>query len=613
MPRKRAVHVCAPCHRRKIRCDLDLNKTPPCSRCVEVGEACSLRARKAYSPRRSRPRRKDTPTSEVEVLQEPSNALLSPKEQAEVVASVVTIPTATERPLFIGMGGYAEILRSITTTDHVHLSIPAEMEKSLAQEDLAYLQQKGCFSLPPDSDILIRAYFDFVHPSFPILDGSTFLQSLTKDGINSINLLLLWSIFSVSASYTPRYAHRSIREVFNQRATLLFHLTPESNKLILIQSALLISFWFAAAEDIKQSWFWTSIAFSVAQAFGLHRDNNNCSTEERETRRNLWRACVYRDARLAFSMGRPLRLNLADSNIPEHATSDRPFRDIRLPGMAEDLYAEDELAQFLDTWRKLTQTSACLREILTAGQFSQSDRSPHTIRLPTPSSPTHADHLSPRLLFAIRHLHLHQNAALIAHHRQHHSQNLSQALLAASATTSIIQVFLSDTPPCQHVAPYAVPLVIPPLLVYLDCLRSNSLVVPKEDVRRVFEEIYLRFLEAIGEVYPSAGILRRLLGGVFERAWAGTRGGEGLGGDCGEEIGGEGFSGGVTGLLAVTGNGLLQQRWDGHCGIEIAAEGVLMGQGQTGSEFNPLSMSSTTGLEGQWHCGGLSADGFSAI
>ena len=48
-------------------------------------------------------------------------------------------------------------------------------------------------------------------------------------------------------------------------------MSGENDKLVLVQSALLLSFWFDDAEDIKQSWYWTGIAFGIAQALGLHR------------------------------------------------------------------------------------------------------------------------------------------------------------------------------------------------------------------------------------------------------------------------------------------------------------------------------------------------------
>lgn len=87
-----------------------------------------------------------------------------------------------------------------------HLMVPRAAAKALQPEDLQYLKLKGCFSLP-DPDIckaLIHSYFQFVHPGFPVVDAPAFLHAYANVGVQGINLLLLWSMFSVSASVRLR-------------------------------------------------------------------------------------------------------------------------------------------------------------------------------------------------------------------------------------------------------------------------------------------------------------------------------------------------------------------------------------------------------------------------
>jgi hypothetical protein len=57
----------------------------------------------------------------------------------------------------------------------------------------------------------VEAYFKFFYPLFQITDAQYFLGRYKKNGVQQINLLLLWSIFSVSASYIsePRSIERS--------------------------------------------------------------------------------------------------------------------------------------------------------------------------------------------------------------------------------------------------------------------------------------------------------------------------------------------------------------------------------------------------------------------
>ncbi|OAG08635.1 uncharacterized protein CC84DRAFT_1174084 [Paraphaeosphaeria sporulosa] len=63
---------------------------------------------------------------------------------------------------------------------------------------------------------------------------------------------------------------RECKELYSARAKLLFDLSQENNKIVLVQSALLMSYWYSNSADVKQSWYWTGISFSIAQSFGLH-------------------------------------------------------------------------------------------------------------------------------------------------------------------------------------------------------------------------------------------------------------------------------------------------------------------------------------------------------
>jgi hypothetical protein len=214
-------------------------------------------------------------------------------------------------PVFIGdEQGIGALLHATRPTalnqyQKQHFMIPRLALKVLQPEDLEYLKVKGCFSLPASEacNALIEAYFKFIHPLFPIIDAREFLERYEQNGIRQINLLLLWSMFSVSASYishailgTSCYqAREQFKENIVKRVRLLFELSAENDKIILTQSSLLLSFWFQDAEDVKQSWYWTGIAISIAQTFGLHRNrdingkkNQAIGNRQRRNWKNLW-------------------------------------------------------------------------------------------------------------------------------------------------------------------------------------------------------------------------------------------------------------------------------------------------------------------------------------
>ncbi len=437
-------------------------------------------------------------------------------DPAKLVAAVVSQPSSKTMPLFVGEGGYGEILNATGTGTAArrHFFIPAETEKALALEDLAYLKTKGCFSLPDNSDDLLRAYFRFVHPSFPILDGPSFLRDYALGGTQKLNLLLLWSMFSVAASYVPGHSRKIVKESFVQRAKLLFDLSHENDKLVLVQSTLLLSFWFAEAEDIKQSWYWSGIAFGIGQTLGLHRDlkagSESTTIPQRSLWRNLWRCCMLRDVWLAFGMGRPLRLNKADCTVPVRPTSEYQFRNITLNGKA--LYSSEDVSEILDMWQKLASVSDILRELMSMKGF---DATRWTRILQ--AEVFLQDRQDPKLHIRVvgRHLQLHQYAALIALNQAGGDGEKIQA--ATKGTTSVVGSFLADAT-TAYVAPFAIPLLVPAMLTHLKALRSGKPLLKTlgEDAL----EGYHLFLCAIEDNYPAASILNRVLTAARDSAAA---------------------------------------------------------------------------------------------
>lgn len=69
-------------------------------------------------------------------------------------------------------------------------------------QDVAYLRSKGVFSVPTKAvcETLLEAYFHHIHPVLPVVDPVAVLTTFRNGGASAINLLLLWSMFSVAAS-----------------------------------------------------------------------------------------------------------------------------------------------------------------------------------------------------------------------------------------------------------------------------------------------------------------------------------------------------------------------------------------------------------------------------
>jgi hypothetical protein len=139
---------------------------------------------------------------------------------------------------------------------------------------------------------------------------------------------------------------------------------------VLIQSALLVSFWFSDVEDVFQSWHWTGIAISLSQTLGLHRNpdhpdkNNSIGDQQRRLWRQIWWSCVLRDAWLSLGMGRPLRIDLDDCDCPRPTLEDTQaaFEQIRVQNSAISTPSDTKHASIL--WLALVELSVLLHEVI---------------------------------------------------------------------------------------------------------------------------------------------------------------------------------------------------------------------------------------------------------
>jgi hypothetical protein len=196
-------------------------------------------------------------------------------------------------------------------------------------DDIDYLAKKDALSIPDDDlrNELLRQYITLVHPSMPILDMSQFVTPIIKaDGSNPVSLLLFQAVMFVSSSfvdinflcsrgYTGR---KSARKYFFNRVRLLYGLDCEPDRLALLQSLLLMTFWYDAPADEKDTWHWMGVSLSLAQVMGIHRNPENLkiSPMAKRLRIRLWWSCFMRDRLLALGIRRPARIRPDEFNVP---------------------------------------------------------------------------------------------------------------------------------------------------------------------------------------------------------------------------------------------------------------------------------------------------------
>lgn len=94
---------------------------------------------------------------------------------------------------------------------------------------------------------------------------------------------------------------------------------------MLIQSVILLGFWYTDPQDHTGAWYWIGIAISLSQNIGLHRSSRLSSRVQQKSSpareslmRRIWWACVVRDRWVSLARGRPMRIHNedCDTSIP---------------------------------------------------------------------------------------------------------------------------------------------------------------------------------------------------------------------------------------------------------------------------------------------------------
>jgi hypothetical protein len=204
----------------------------------------------------------------------------------------------------------------------------ADCTRNLRADEIAYLQQQGAFSISHDKNHreLIRCYVEFVHPFLPILELRDFLSSFnTNGGGGMISLLLYQSVcFAASAYVDMAYleslgylSRKAARKDLFRRARLLYDFGTEENRVILAQSALLLSFWYESPNECKDGWYYLGLAINWAKALGMNESASYISMHRKQSRlwRRIWWSCYTRDRMIALGMHRSMHIRASDFDI----------------------------------------------------------------------------------------------------------------------------------------------------------------------------------------------------------------------------------------------------------------------------------------------------------
>jgi hypothetical protein len=208
----------------------------------------------------------------------------------------------------------------------------------LLKEDIDYLAVKGALTIPDATlrNELLKSYIHYVHTYMPLLDLEEFLQTIAQnDGIHRISLLLFQAVMFAGVAFIDMkhlqaagyQTRKAARKVFFQRARLLYDFDYEVDRISLVQSLLLMTYWYETPDDQKDTWHWMGVSLSLAHTIGLHRDPGNSRMDVRRQRmwKRIWWSTYTRDRLIALGMRRPMRVKDDDCDVPMLSLEDFEF------------------------------------------------------------------------------------------------------------------------------------------------------------------------------------------------------------------------------------------------------------------------------------------------
>jgi hypothetical protein len=281
---------------------------------------------------------------------------------------------------------YPSPAQSLLDYPHRHWMLPnyiAPVPKSISEEDLQYLNNKGAFDIPDTQsrDQLLRAYARWVHPFAPMLDLEQTLTAIFTNGEKgTLSLLVFQSmLFAASAYVQPDYPQgnrKRLRKTFYERARLLHDFDAETDRLAICQAAILLSFWDGQAGSVRDSYHWIGIATLQATSLGLNLAPGDSMAESRRQRtlNKTWWTLLVRDRLLAVAMRRPVQNKVYRFDVPMlHILDFRPesFVDV----VRKTLHVDDLTVQHMETlvslWMALAQLSEYIDKVLSLQYTSQ--------------------------------------------------------------------------------------------------------------------------------------------------------------------------------------------------------------------------------------------------
>lgn len=187
-------------------------------------------------------------------------------------------------------------------------------------DDIAYLEAKGALTAPDAElqELLVAAFLDRFYPLYSIVNKAELLQ---LHRARNLPWILLHAICFIGATFCDaaviqKSSFKSrlhARTSFYDRAKVLFDAGYETDKFILLQTVIMMSFWGPQMKSYWNPCSWVGFGVTIAEALGIHRSMSSAhaSGKDKSLVKRLWWSLAVRDAYCAALLGRPFRIDVS--------------------------------------------------------------------------------------------------------------------------------------------------------------------------------------------------------------------------------------------------------------------------------------------------------------
>jgi hypothetical protein len=213
------------------------------------------------------------------------------------------------------------------------------------ETEMGFLRLRGAFDLParPLRDAIVEAYFRWVHPIVPVINKTQFLRQYESQ-TEGPPLLLMQAVLLAGSRVCDdaqlldgHGSTVSASLAFYKKAKALYDSQAVHDPATLVQSVILMGWFWAGPESPMQNvYYWTQLATTLAQGFGMNRSTRASKLSRMDQRlwRRIWWVLFTRDRLAAAALGQPCIIN--DDHCDVEMITEDDFVEGEPPQSADD-------------------------------------------------------------------------------------------------------------------------------------------------------------------------------------------------------------------------------------------------------------------------------------